>query len=660
MRRSRTAAAALTLLAASAISPRAQAFLIVGDSAKVTHDATRLTVLREGARAVVTVQARASGSARYGLLVPVHDSLPAASRALAVQPLARLDLAAAPRFAELWEQNPCEIQLERPDLDPAPTEAGPAPALPAESAGPGWEVKPAEGKTAGEVAQWLTGLGFSVPDEATAALEAALGGGGKLALATITTAPGGDAKAAAPAAWLPPFRYHFDAKDFTLPTRMLSVSGRGAPHDLVVQVVANQRYEAASGTNQAIPTNLDVTEAAREKLGALQTGLLDYTLWKKPEALVTEYAWRASTCEGCTVKITDADVGALGGELLPSAAAGQQQELIIDASSVSRLPDGPADLRQRLADCYAKALPKSPGAGGEVTVDVKTGAGGEVTSADGKGKNEVLVACAVDGVKAGKLDKPSASGTVKVTFVPVGRHYFGSLVLSRLHARLGKGVERDLSLRPGSPLEGGREEGPKGKAEARVHASETGDNFQARYVVRHRWPGALECGSPRRGVWGPKPKDLPPPAASGAPSASGSASAGQAGPASAGPAGSAKAPPAKTAAARPGVAGPAAGKDEWSVLAVMLEEGKLPDLADFVIDLPPAKQKAVDVAPKPLSPEPAAPAPSASGPAAAADGGGGCALPGGTPRGGAWLGGALALLGWVGRRRLGAPRRRRP
>jgi hypothetical protein len=343
-------------------------------------------------------------------------------------------------------------------------------------------------------------------------------------------------------------------------------------------------------------------------------------------------------------------VGALGGDLLPSAAAGQQQELIIDASSVSRLPDGPADLRQRLTDCYAKALPKSPGAGGEVTVEVKTGAGGEVTSADGKGKNEVLVACAVDGVKAGKLDKPSASGTVKVTFVPVGRHYFGSLVLTRLHARLGKGVERDLSLRPGSPLEGGREEGPKGKAEARAYASETGDNFQARYVVRHRWPGALECGSPRRGVWGPKPKDLPPPAASGAPSGS----------ASAGPAGSAKAPPAKTAAARPGVAGPAAAKDEWSVLAVMLEDGKLPDLASFAIDLPPAKQKAVDVAPKPLAPEPSAPAPSASAPAAGADGGCGCAVPGGTPGRAAWVGGALALLGCLSRRRLRTPRRRHP
>jgi hypothetical protein len=655
VRRSRTAVAALTLLAAGAVSARAQAFLILGESAKVTHDATRLTVLREGERAVVTVQARAGGSAKYGLLVPVRDSLPATSRAVTVQPLARLELAAAPRFAELWEQNPCEIQLDRPDLDPVPTEAGPAPALPAESAGPGWEVKPAEGKTAAEVTQWLTGLGFSVPEEATAAIEAALGGGGKLALATtaveVRDAPKDDSARPAPpapaGAWLPPFRYHFDAKDLALPTRMLSVSGRGAPHDLVVQVVANQRYEAASGSNQAIPTNLDITEAARDKLGALQGGLLDYTFSKKPEALVTEYAWRASTCEGCTVKITDADVGALGGDMLPSAAAGQQHELIIDAASVSKLPDGPADLRQRLGDCYAKALPKSPGAGGEVTVEVKTGAGGEVTSADGKGKNEVLVACAVDGVKAGKLDKPSASGTVKVTFVPVGRHYFGSLILSRLHARLGKGVERDLSLRPGSPLEGGREEGPKGTPEARVYASETGDNFQARYVVRHAWPGALACSAPRRGVWGPKPKDLPPPAASGAPSAA----------ASAGPAGSAKVPPAKTAGAKPG---PAAAKDEWSVLAVMLADGKLPDLGDFAIELPPAKQKAVDVAPKPLTPEPATPAPSASAPAAAGEGGCGCALPGAASGSAGSIGAALALLAWARRRRLRAPRRRRP
>ena len=272
----------------------------------MAHDATRLTVLREGERAVVTVQARAPGSAKYGLLVPVRDSLPAASRAVTVQPLARLDLAAAPRFAELWEQNPCEIQLDRPDLDPAPTEAGPAPALPAESAGPGWEVKPAEGKTAAEVAQWLTGLGFSVPEEATAVIEAALGGGAKLALATTTVEPRddakGDGKPASPGVWLPPFRYHFDAKDFTLPTRMLSVSGRGAPQP-GGQVVAQPRYEAASGRTMPSPPTSSHRKRARIS-GALQGGLLDYP-FLRARALAPSMRG-APALRGLQGKITDA------------------------------------------------------------------------------------------------------------------------------------------------------------------------------------------------------------------------------------------------------------------------------------------------------------------------------------------------------------------
>jgi MYXO-CTERM domain-containing protein len=31
------------------------------------------------------------------------------------------------------------------------------------------------------------------------------------------------------------------------------------------------------------------------------------------------------------------------------------------------------------------------------------------------------------------------------------------------------------------------------------------NNFQGRYIIRHKWTGAVACSAPRRGIWGGPP-----------------------------------------------------------------------------------------------------------------------------------------------------------
>jgi MYXO-CTERM domain-containing protein len=83
------------------------------------------------------------------------------------------------------------------------------------------------------------------------------------------------------------------------------------------------------------------------------------------------------------------------------------------------------------------------------------------------------------------------------------QQYGGGFVLTRLHARYGKGdVPNDLVFKEAKPIIGGREvEGPNGKLEEGAQPSEM-NNFQARYIIRHRWEGAITCEHPRRNVWG--------------------------------------------------------------------------------------------------------------------------------------------------------------
>jgi hypothetical protein len=84
--------------------------------------------------------------------------------------------------------------------------------------------------------------------------------------------------------------------------------------------------------------------------------------------------------------------------------------------------------------------------------------------------------------------------------------YPGDFVVTRLHTRYGKDtLGDDLHFRPAPPIAGGRESmGADGHIEQGARADRI-NNFQARYVIRHRWAGAVACDSPQFGMWGGPP-----------------------------------------------------------------------------------------------------------------------------------------------------------
>ena len=100
-------------------------------------------------------------------------------------------------------------------------------------------------------------------------------------------------------ATLSPLRFHYDSEEFALPIRLGLVNATGT-QDLIVNILApNQRYEVANFPNVTIPTNLDVRAEREERVRELLRGLFDRTLEKNPSAVVTEYAWEATSCDPC-------------------------------------------------------------------------------------------------------------------------------------------------------------------------------------------------------------------------------------------------------------------------------------------------------------------------------------------------------------------------
>lgn len=104
-----------------------------------------------------------------------------------------------------------------------------------------------------------------------------------------------------------------------------------------------------------------------------------------------------------------------------------------------------------------------------------------------------------------KTPAPADSGAPpKEVLVGIGSGF----LLTRLHARYTNGaLANDLIFKVADPLMGGREQRRKdGQLERGAFSGGKAmgyrNEFQARYAIRHAWPGPITCENPRRDVWG--------------------------------------------------------------------------------------------------------------------------------------------------------------
>jgi len=90
---------------------------------------------------------------------------------------------------------------------------------------------------------------------------------------------------------------------------------------------------------------------------------------------------------------------------------------------------------------------------------------------------------------------------------------FTPMTVTRLHTRYDPTtLGDDLVFRAAAAVVGGREHviDDKGNLEKGAQLAPQ-NNFQARYIIRHKWAGAIKCANPKRGVWGGPPGSYSPP-----------------------------------------------------------------------------------------------------------------------------------------------------
>jgi hypothetical protein len=450
---------AVTVLGAPADAQAFCGFYVAPQDGPIYSDAAQVALMREGTRTVISMSNNYKGPASdFAMVVPVPVVLKKEDvKTLPLDTFKKLEALSAPRLVEYWEQDPCYVPPPYAyNLPGAAMKSGGA--VPTPTAAPSsygvkieaqfkvgeFDILVLSAKESDGLERWLVDNKYKIPAGAAAALAPYIKEQMKFFVAKV------DVKKvqmdAQGVATLSPLRFAYESQDFRLPVRLGLLNAK-AKQDLIIYLLSkNKRYQAANYPNVFIPTNLDVKDDTRKSFGSFYASLFDEAVSKgNGKGIVTEYSWQSNSCDPCpTPPLQDSDVATLGGDVLFGMGA----------------PPPP---------------PTPAPTGG------KPSAGG------------------MPGPRPGPMPPWGGGG------------YYGSFsgaILTRLHARYDSTtLSDDIFFSAAEPVVGGREfvVDDKGNLEKGAVPSPSGNNFQARYAIRHPWTGPIKCQNPRRGIWGGPP-----------------------------------------------------------------------------------------------------------------------------------------------------------
>lgn len=327
------AVAATVLLAAPKAASAFCGFYVGGADAKLFNDATQVVMMRQGTTTVLAMQNAYKGPpSNFAMVVPVPVVLQEENvKTLPDSVFDKIDKLGAPRLVEYWEKDPCapEMVYERGGVKLSMAMAVDESADDGGSLGvkieaqfdvAEYNIVILSAKDSTGLDKWLNQEGYKIPKGAEPYLRPYVENGSKFFVAKVdaTKVTFKDGQA-----MLSPLRFHYESKEFSLPVRLGMMNSAGT-QDLIVSILAaGQRYELANYPNVTIPTNIDLKDKTQARFGEFYAALFDSTLEKNKGAVVTEYAWDASTCDPCPGPSLDyQDLATLGGDVLGNGGGG--------------------------------------------------------------------------------------------------------------------------------------------------------------------------------------------------------------------------------------------------------------------------------------------------------------------------------------------------
>jgi hypothetical protein len=333
--KSLAAAIAIPLLGMAFAAPASAfcGFYVAKADTKLFNDASKVAIVRDGPRTVVTMASDYRGTAsEFAMVLPVPD-IPERDQINVANPalIEHLDAYTAPRLVEYYDENPCEEMRRARMMKSAPppvmdSAAGSAPTaaegvtIEAEYEVGEYDILILSAKDSNGLLNWLNRNGYKIPAGAEQIVGAYLKRGMKFFVARVNLERNDGA------GMLRPIQIVYEDEDFMLPIRLGTVNAQGKQELFIFALTRLGRVETKNYRTVKLPSDMDVPIYIKDEFGDFYKDMFNHQVKKEGgKAVFMEYAWDMGWCDPCAADpLTTSELTELGVMWLDDG--GQQQQ----------------------------------------------------------------------------------------------------------------------------------------------------------------------------------------------------------------------------------------------------------------------------------------------------------------------------------------------
>jgi hypothetical protein len=314
-------AVATSLVALLAAAPQALAFcgfFVAKGDAKLFNEASKVVMVRDGDRTVLTMVNDFQGEARdFAMVVPAptvlrREQIHVTENAV----VEHLDAFSAPRLVEYYDDDPCQPVRVMESMTflggqapvAALADAGRAKALgvtiEAQYLVGEYDILILSAAQSDGLETWLNENGYNVPQGASAVLGSYIKQGMKFFVAKVNL----EEHAKQGGGVLRPLQIAFESPKFMLPIRLGMVNSKGSQDLLLYTLTRTGRVETANYRTVRMPTDAEIPVMVKDRFGDAYKAIYGQAVGKEGGAAVLlEYAWDMAWCDPCAADPLGAD-----------------------------------------------------------------------------------------------------------------------------------------------------------------------------------------------------------------------------------------------------------------------------------------------------------------------------------------------------------------
>ncbi len=311
------AASAIAAITAAGGAVAFCGFYVAKADTKLFNKASKVAIMRDGERTVITMSNDYQGKLKeFALVVPVPVVLEEGQIHVTDNAIIdHLDAYTSPRLVEYFDEDPCEQRVYEMAAKAAPSAAGAAMdrrrgddafgvTVEAEYTVGEYDIQILSAKESGGLAGWLKQNGYKLPDGAESTLGSYIKQGTKFFVAKINL----EEQAKTGLHYLRPLQIAFESPKFMLPIRLGTVNADGKQELFVFALTRNGRVETTNYRTVKLPTGMNVPTYVKDEFGDFYKSMFAEQVQRESEnAVFLEYAWDMNWCDPCAADPMSSD-----------------------------------------------------------------------------------------------------------------------------------------------------------------------------------------------------------------------------------------------------------------------------------------------------------------------------------------------------------------